>query len=88
MSCVPRVGTAADFNGLRKLAEAAGPRFTFGLVLYDGDTVVPFGVQLYAVPVSSLWRRTRCRPERGAIALRSALRLGVVGAAAGRGETG
>jgi len=47
--------TAADFNGLRKLAEAAGPRFTLGLVLYDGDTVVPFGPRLHAAPVSSLW---------------------------------
>lgn len=47
--------TAADFSGLRKLAAAAGPRFTLGLVLYDGDTVVPFGPQLHAAPVSSLW---------------------------------
>ncbi len=47
--------TAADFNGLRKLAAAAGPRFTLGLVLYDGDTVVPFGPKLFAAPVSGLW---------------------------------
>ncbi len=47
--------TAADFNGLRKLAEAAGPRFALGLVLYDGDTVVPFGPRLYAAPLSTLW---------------------------------
>jgi hypothetical protein len=46
---------AADFNGLRKLAEAAGQRFTLGLVLYDGDAVVPFGPNLFAVPISSLW---------------------------------
>jgi predicted AAA+ superfamily ATPase len=47
--------TSADFNGLRKLAEAAGQRFTLGLVLYDGDTVVPFGPHLFAAPISSLW---------------------------------
>jgi predicted AAA+ superfamily ATPase len=46
---------AADFNGLRKLAEAAGKRFTLGLVLYDGNAVVPFGPKLFAVPISSLW---------------------------------
>jgi predicted AAA+ superfamily ATPase len=47
--------TAADFNGLRKLAEAAEKRFTLGLVLYDGDEVVPFGPELFAAPLSSLW---------------------------------
>lgn len=47
--------TPSDFNGLRKLAGSAGKRFTLGLVLYDGDTVVPFGNNLFAAPVSSLW---------------------------------
>jgi len=47
--------TVADFNGLRKLAEASGKRFASGLVLYDGDTVVPFGRNLFAAPISSLW---------------------------------
>lgn len=46
---------AADFSGLRKLEEAAGKRFTLGLVLYDGDAVVPFGPKLFAAPISSLW---------------------------------
>jgi len=45
----------ADFNGLRKLAESAGKRFTLGLVLYDGDSVVPFGPNLFAAPISALW---------------------------------
>jgi len=45
----------ADFNGLRKLAESAGKRFTLGLVLYDGDSVVPFGLNLFAAPISALW---------------------------------
>jgi len=47
--------TAADFSGLRKLAEASGKRFALGLVLYDGDAVVPFGPALFAAPISSLW---------------------------------
>jgi predicted AAA+ superfamily ATPase len=47
--------TSADFGGLRKLAEASGKYFVLGLVLYDGDTVVPFGPNLFATPISSLW---------------------------------
>lgn len=47
--------TAADFAGLRKLAETCGQHFTLGLVLYDGDTVVPFGERLLAAPLSTLW---------------------------------
>jgi len=44
-----------DFSGLRKLAEAAGSRFTFGAVLYDHEQVTSFGDHLAAVPISSLW---------------------------------
>jgi len=47
--------TASDFNGLRKLHKAAEKRFVAGVVLYDGDSVVPFGKDLYAVPLSCLW---------------------------------
>jgi predicted AAA+ superfamily ATPase len=47
--------TAADFRGLRKLREAAGARFLGGVVLYDGETSVPFGDGLFAVPIRSLW---------------------------------
>ena len=48
------VGTK-DFAGLRALAEACGDRFAFGVVLYDGTDVVPFGDRLAAAPVSGLW---------------------------------
>jgi hypothetical protein len=48
--------TAADFSGLRKLAEACGKRFILGLVLYDHDTTVPFGERLFAAPISTLWK--------------------------------
>ena len=44
-----------DFTGLRKLAAAAGSRFSFGAVLYDHERAVTFGDRLAAVPLSSLW---------------------------------
>jgi len=46
---------AGDFRGLRKLAGTCGDEFKLGVVLYDGDQVVPFGERLYAAPVSCLW---------------------------------
>lgn len=45
----------ADFRGLRRLAEATGDRFAFGGLLYDGETVVPVGPRLAAIPLSCLW---------------------------------
>lgn len=48
--------TGADFSGMRKLADACGKRFIMGLVLYDHDTVVPFGEKFFAVPISTLWQ--------------------------------
>ncbi len=47
--------SSTDFRGLRKLQSAVGTRFVAGVVLYDGDAVVPFGESLYAVPLSRLW---------------------------------
>lgn len=44
-----------DFSGLRRLAEAAGERLAFGVVLYDHQNTVPFGARLAAAPLSSLW---------------------------------
>lgn len=46
---------AADFAGLRALAEACGERFAFGVILYDGEDRVSFGDRLAAVPLSCLW---------------------------------
>ena len=48
--------TTADFKGLHKLAAACKSRFSIGLVLYDHDKIIPFGVRLSAVPVSALWQ--------------------------------
>lgn len=45
-----------DLAGLRALAEDLGPRFHRGVLLYAGDTVVPAGDRLWALPVSALWR--------------------------------
>jgi len=47
--------SASDFSGLHALAETAGNKFQRGVVLYMGDTVLPFGKQMYALPVSALW---------------------------------
>lgn len=47
--------SAADFSGLRKLADACGDKFVQGMVLYDHDKVVPFGERSFAAPLSSLW---------------------------------
>lgn len=44
-----------DFRGLRKLAGALGNSFTAGMLLYDGESVLPFGDDMYAVPISSIW---------------------------------
>ncbi len=49
--------TAADFRGLKKLKEGAGKRFKAGVVLYDGETALPFGEGLQAVPLSELWAK-------------------------------
>ncbi|MEI6209516.1 MAG: ATP-binding protein [Desulfuromonadales bacterium] len=47
--------TAADFRGLKKLKESSGERFAAGVVLYDGESAVPFGDRLFAVPVRCMW---------------------------------
>lgn len=47
--------TADDFKGLRHLAEVAHEKFVRGVVLYSGEKVVPFGKNLFAVPLRALW---------------------------------
>lgn len=49
--------TDDDFKGLRKLQDAAQKSFASGVVLYDGEAAVPFGKNLYAVPISTLWEK-------------------------------
>jgi predicted AAA+ superfamily ATPase len=47
---------ADDFKGLRVLSELAGSRFHRGIVLYRGTECVPFGRNMWAVPLSALWQ--------------------------------
>lgn len=49
---------AKDFSGLRKLQDAVGDRLAAGVVLYDGETTLPFGDRLWAVPIQRLWEDT------------------------------
>lgn len=49
--------TERDFRGLRRFREMIGKRFHAGVVLYDGEHLLPFGDGLYAVPISALWSR-------------------------------
>ena len=51
-----------DFRGLKRLREILGSRFHSGIVLYDGEHVLPFGEGLLAVPLSALWARAQSAP--------------------------
>lgn len=51
--------TASDFRGMRKLKAASGARFVCGVVLYDGENVVGFGEDFFAVPIRALWETGR-----------------------------
>ncbi|MCB0062456.1 MAG: ATP-binding protein [Caldilineaceae bacterium] len=46
-----------DFRGLQALAEIAGSHFVNGFVFYTGDTLLPFGEHMYAVPIAALWEQ-------------------------------
>ena len=46
------------------LSELLGDRFLRGIVLYTGDQPVPFGSNLYALPVSMLWQNSETLSER------------------------
>ena len=46
---------ADDFNGLEKLKEVSGEKFTRGIVVYLGEKVISFGKNYFAVPLQMLW---------------------------------
>lgn len=46
---------ASDFRGLRSFAALAGTDFRRGVVLYAGSKAVPFGDEMYALPLMALW---------------------------------
>jgi len=45
-----------DVRALRDLADALGPRFVRGVLLYTGERAVPFSEKIFALPVQALWR--------------------------------
>jgi uncharacterized protein len=47
---------SGDLKGMQKLAEAAGDAFHRGVVLYTGDTTVPFAKNMHARPLTELWQ--------------------------------
>ncbi len=46
---------AGDFRGLKALQEKTGAKFFGGAVLYTGTQTLPFGENLTALPIASLW---------------------------------
>ena len=48
-----------DFAGLDTLSEAVGNKFLRGIVLYGGNTIVPFSERMAAMPINSMWRMKR-----------------------------
>ena len=56
-----------DFKGLARLKEAAGQRFSCGIVLHDGDRVQQTGPKLFAMPVSALWETSGETTSRSVI---------------------
>ncbi|MDA8318603.1 MAG: ATP-binding protein [Actinomycetota bacterium] len=44
-----------DFRGIERLARQLGDQLTAGIVLYAGQTPLPFGDRLRAWPISALW---------------------------------
>jgi uncharacterized protein len=47
---------ADDFRHLEHLMRAVPTRFHYGIVLYTGTKILPFGPRLLAVPLDALWR--------------------------------
>jgi uncharacterized protein len=46
---------SSDFRGLTRLRDALGKRFAAGAVIYTGQSSVPFGDRLVAIPLEGLW---------------------------------
>jgi predicted AAA+ superfamily ATPase len=48
-----------DFKGLKMLRDGAGRRFAAGVILHDGETSLRFEENLFSVPISALWGKTK-----------------------------
>jgi uncharacterized protein len=54
-----KAGATVDssaFAGMRALAEMRPREFVSGVVFYSGSETIPFGKNLFAIPLSALWR--------------------------------
>ncbi len=47
--------TSKDLQGLHRLGKVAGKHFKRGIVLHDGERLLPLGNKITSAPVSSLW---------------------------------
>lgn len=45
----------SDFKGLRRLQRQVGKKLKSGILLYDGERILPFGDAMLAVPINLLW---------------------------------
>lgn len=45
---------SGDFKGLKDLHASVGEQFVYGVVLYTGKTIVPFGEKYFALPIGTL----------------------------------
>ncbi|MDR1196137.1 MAG: ATP-binding protein [Endomicrobium sp.] len=50
--------SAQDFNNLKILKSLAGDKFKKGILFYTGNELLPFGKDLYAVPICYLWENS------------------------------
>lgn len=45
----------ADWRALSRLRDARAKSFRCGVLLYTGETTVPLGDRIFAVPIGALW---------------------------------
>ena len=46
----------SDLKGLEELRKVAGKRFHRGIILYTGRATLPFGPDIWALPLSAVWQ--------------------------------
>ncbi len=56
--------TATDFAGLQTLKSQAGKDFVRGIVLHQGTDTLPFGEDMFAMPLEALWAVEKRVPEK------------------------
>jgi predicted AAA+ superfamily ATPase len=47
--------SSADFNHLKMFADETGKKFFRGIVIYTGKESIPFGKNMFALPIDILW---------------------------------